>query len=63
MKCSPKYIQKERSEVGQRPCNSNCWHWKACLKEIGAEDAPQEFWSYEKRYKPLFGVVLTTLKK
>ena len=64
MKCSPKYKQKERQDVGQRPCNDQCFHWKACLKEIGAKDAPQEFWSYENRYKkPLFGVVLTTLKK
>lgn len=43
MKCSPKYKQKERQDVGQRPCNKICFHWENCLKELNIKDAPQEF--------------------
>jgi len=45
MTCSPK-INKERQEVGQRPCNSECCYWKECLKELKIDNAAEEEWVY-----------------
>jgi hypothetical protein len=40
MRCSPKFKQTERQDVGQRRCNRNCFHWINCLKELGL---PEDF--------------------
>ena len=39
VKCSPFYGQKNR-QWANHLCDSNCWHWKACLKEL---DLPEDY--------------------
>jgi hypothetical protein len=41
MTCSPK-IKGERLDVGQRACNSECFYWELCLKELNIKEAPEE---------------------
>lgn len=38
MKCSPDYRKSGRQDVGNRSCDETCFHWKACLKELGLKD-------------------------
>lgn len=41
MTCSPK-IKGERLDVGQRPCNKDCFFWEKCLKELKTTEAAEE---------------------
>jgi hypothetical protein len=41
MTCSPK-IKGSRPEVGQRRCNSHCFYWRDCLKELKIKSAPED---------------------
>ena len=46
MRCTPKYHGEERQDVGICPCNSDCFHWKACLKELNIEEAMEDRWQW-----------------
>ena len=48
MRCSPHY-HGEKRQKGSQYCNSECWHWKACLEELGLpKDYKTKIWY--KRY-------------
>jgi len=44
MTCSPSYHGEPRQYVSN-PCNHNCFHWLACLKELKLpEDYKSKVW-------------------